>query len=726
LDTMLSSSAVYQVNATVEGRNLDEYAIVGIDSRIRPYFLSSIKNDPDVTGLVVYLKTLRGEIVSKKVRYVPGSAGGNSGQPISIDKDEDAQDTDAPVPGGGSGSPEAAAGQTESGQAASGEAASGSANSQESAEAEPSEEESRGNGSSENDYNEEDANAGQDSSEVEVTAETTAGGGLDMGPVYQIREMKTPSGSGEADDPDELAVYVSNLDGDMPALLFPEKLEMGIYILVFQVLGPHGVLSSSEKLAYYVSDAEFSLGDIQTYHSGDREKSGMVSPGSVIMLETRVNADDRLKPYIIWYSGKQRVREGPVSGGVDRTLWQAPGKTGFQAIRAEVFPFTPPESYKKTAGLSKELSLALSSKQADRAAGNTGIPQQEAVTRWYQLGGDFSDSLAPADTRRKLTPGKGVVSTWLPKAGIYGLAAGPADFYDIPGPLFVPAKELPGYGRLVFRLALESSGTVFSGVFALDRAVQTLKLDLSWNAAAGHLTLRSALDYEEEIQNLSPPSSAADGWITITVDFTVSGNKFWAELGLLSAGEESPGELAALPGKNVPDGKGIVLPGALTGNGVFKIGAPSALSSSSAASVSSLEAAAPAAPVPELPSSSLTSVSAGAAASAVKTEPVKTAVPGDSAPVMILEAALVLFNTGEFAADSADESAESAGEGTPENAEAEPVSGEPDKAPLVSPSKKDGGSASSEKDTDLTRQTEEGEAPYLYNAETLSLLTPEL
>jgi hypothetical protein len=698
LDTMLASNAVYQVNAAVEGRNLDEYAIVGINSRIRPYFLSSLKNDPDVAGLVVFIKTPAGEVVSKKVRYVPGSADYVSGQPISIDEDGDA-------PEDASGSPETGAGWTTPEQEASGEDVSGSVNSEKGTDGEtpPPQEEPLWDDSPENEgEDEESANAGQD-----FFTGTTADGGLDIEQVYQIREKRTSSGYSEAADPDEIAVYVSNLDGDLPALLFPEKLAAGIYILVFQVLGPHGVLSSSEKLTYYVSDAEFSLGDIQAYHSGDMEKSGIVSPGGIIMLETRVNADSRLKPYITWYNEKQRVREGPVSGGVDRMLWQAPGKTGFQALRAEVFPFTPPESYKKTAGLAKELSLAVSSKQTGRSAGNTGIPQQEAVIRWYQLRGDFSDSLAPADAKRKLTPGGGL-STWLPKAGIYGLAAGPADPYTIPGPLFVPDKELPGRGQLVFRLALESSGTVFSGIFTLDRTSQTLKLDLSWDADAGHLTLRYALEYEERIQTLLLPSSAADAWTTVVVDFTVRGNTFRSDIGLLPAEDgKFLTELASLSDKSAPSGKGIVLPGALTGNGAFRIGAsasPPALLSETLPDASpvsrsetlpdassALPSEMPPDASPALPSetSSVSSLipasssalssflspssSLQAASTSVNVEQVKTSLYSASAPVMIVDAALVLFSVGEAVDETAeDEEAEADSEDAPEDAPSGP------------------------------------------------------
>jgi hypothetical protein len=58
-------------------------------------------------------------------------------------------------------------------------------------------------------------------------------------------------------------------------------------------------------------------------------------------------------------------------------------------------------------------------------------------------------------------------------------------------------------------------------------------------------------------------------------------------------------------------------------------------------------------------------------------------------------------------------------------------SGKPDKEPPVSPveevsAKKDGVSAPGGKDTDLTRKTEDGETPDVYNTGTLTLLAPKL
>jgi hypothetical protein len=558
---------VYRVNATVEGRNLDECAVVGIDSRIRPYFLDLIEGDPDVTGLVVFLETPEGEPASRKIRYIPDSSKQSSGTGGSTD--DQILGADVPeIPAGQPGDGETGSGKIDSGVDENLDAESGID------EIPPVDD---GYSSDEN------------SSREKEDGEQFSGadGGREREAVYQIRGKRSFSGT-ETAEPDELVVYVPKLSKELPALLFPETLAVGPYILVFQVLGLQGVLSHSEKLIYYISDAELALGDIQTYHSGNVERSGIVSPGSVLMLETKVNADDRLEPYIVWYHGRNRLKEGPVSEGVDRLLWRTPAQTGFQALKAEIFPFAPPAAYKNTGGLVKQLSLAISSKQARRAAG-TETSQPDSLIRWYQLGGDISDSLAPQDSGRELKPGGDTVITWLPKTGIYGLAAGSGHFYTISGSLFAPDENLPGRGQFVFRLAVQSSGIIFSGIFTLDRTSQTLQLDLSCDADTNRLTLSCALGDEKQDQILFLPFSVRDEWITVAVDFITENRGFWAELSLLSTGNgEIRTELASLSDKSAPAGKGIVLPGALTGEGVFRIGAAVVPANSSTGRASAL------------------------------------------------------------------------------------------------------------------------------------------
>ncbi|GHV96036.1 hypothetical protein AGMMS50293_23560 [Spirochaetia bacterium] len=69
LDSVLSSTGTYQVKALVNDVSLDECSIISSGDKIRPYFASSIDNDPDITGLMVYLKNPKGEILGGKIHY---------------------------------------------------------------------------------------------------------------------------------------------------------------------------------------------------------------------------------------------------------------------------------------------------------------------------------------------------------------------------------------------------------------------------------------------------------------------------------------------------------------------------------------------------------------------------------------------------------------------------------------------------------------------------------
>jgi hypothetical protein len=70
LGMVLPSQGSYRVNAQVDGDyTLDTYSVVTKNSRIRPYFVNSVVNDPDVRGLTVFVQDYSGIVVSRKVHY---------------------------------------------------------------------------------------------------------------------------------------------------------------------------------------------------------------------------------------------------------------------------------------------------------------------------------------------------------------------------------------------------------------------------------------------------------------------------------------------------------------------------------------------------------------------------------------------------------------------------------------------------------------------------------
>jgi hypothetical protein len=409
LGTVVPSSGSYKVNAYINETSLDRSAIIRQDDTILPYFVNSISNDPDVTGLAVSF-----------------------------------QDTSA------------------------------------------------------------NAVANAAASTIAKT-------------LYSLKNMKGNAGE------ERTLVRVSRLDKEFPALTIPKDLPIGRYSMVFQVMGEESVLYQDEKPFFYLGDAEFSPNDINIYLP-DESNSHLIPPGVPVLLETRLNYDDRLSPYVIWYDGKRRFGEGDVTEKTGITLWGASEQTGFHTIRAEFFPFKPEPDMR---GSSRELSLAISGK-----AENAGYFSHIDTLMWYQFRGDIRDSKAPTATERSFAPKTEQAPVWLPGNGIYGLSIGPRDVYllqDISPLLSGERKE----GGFLIRLKPLSEGLVLSAAFNIETSPEPLVMYLLYDGAAFSLILNSPAG-ENAVQS---PQIANDVFVSVIVDF-VSG-----EDGTFSAGirlEDSP------------------------------------------------------------------------------------------------------------------------------------------------------------------------------------------
>jgi len=66
---LFSSGGTYQIKAMVNGSSLESCSIIRKDDKIIPYFAISVVNDPDLTGLLVYLQNSKGDIIGDKVLY---------------------------------------------------------------------------------------------------------------------------------------------------------------------------------------------------------------------------------------------------------------------------------------------------------------------------------------------------------------------------------------------------------------------------------------------------------------------------------------------------------------------------------------------------------------------------------------------------------------------------------------------------------------------------------
>lgn len=81
LDMVLPSAGTYQVDALVNETPLNECSLIGKADRIYPYFVNPVTDDPDVTGLLVFLQDSSGQIVGQKIQYTLGGETAEPEQP---------------------------------------------------------------------------------------------------------------------------------------------------------------------------------------------------------------------------------------------------------------------------------------------------------------------------------------------------------------------------------------------------------------------------------------------------------------------------------------------------------------------------------------------------------------------------------------------------------------------------------------------------------------------
>ncbi|AEF86257.1 putative lipoprotein [Treponema primitia ZAS-2] len=379
--------------------------------------------------------------------------------------------------------------------------------------------------------------------------------------------------TGSREYKDEI-ILVKTLEQYLPAFQILEELDIGQYNIVFQVMGDQEVLYRSFKPIYFLADADFTLGEIQSYLPATNVGKSLIPPGINVVLETEISADKRLDPYIIWQYGKKIIAQGRKSAGANYILWKTPEQPGLLNIRAEVFPLLPGDRLPANMlGKFKSLSLPVSTKVRglkyfDEKAGT--------FTNWYQLWGNLEDTKAPGDTAKQLQTLADKKPRWIPHNGIYGLSTGPQDVYTLPGkPFTVSAGEL-GKGRILLRLA-PLDGTILHAAFAaggglpgnaelnLSAQGETLVLELSsYGVPKDWSPENSAADTPTEDeplrQSLTLNLNEADAYISLFIYFEIAPNRFSAKLSLENPDSETA--LISLPLANPLTGDSTVLLGA--------------------------------------------------------------------------------------------------------------------------------------------------------------------
>jgi hypothetical protein len=429
LDTMLSSGKAYKVNALINGRSLDECAILSRGSEIAPYFDFNIKDDPDIASLVIYLKNYMGKETGPRIKYVlPGKEGENAAEgdalylpPDAVQEGLGAESGDTPE---GTNVAEAGAGSTETERGAPDDAVPTEDSGADTEAGSPAPEPEGGQ-------------SVENNGQVVENSGQPAASGSDM-----------PEEPPRADTTAEIIITVQNFY-DLPSLTFGDDLPFGFYTIVFEVRAANGaVLNSIEKPAFYLASNRLAIEEIVSYLPGVSSAARIVPPGEKIILEAKILAEG-VAPYIIWYEGKNIISEGYKADGADRIFWSSPAQTGFQNISVEVFPFNPSQT-PGMRGLTHDVSLPVSQRH-----GRDGYfaPYSNQLSRWYKLWGNLTDTRDPGNTASALIPADDTEIQWQPVSDTYGLKAGPVNVYKIPGSFFKYIRQNEGSGEIRFRFS---------------------------------------------------------------------------------------------------------------------------------------------------------------------------------------------------------------------------------------------------------------------------------
>jgi hypothetical protein len=407
MDSILPSTGTYKINYSINDATLNELSFFNSNDKISPFFEESVSDDPDVTALVVFLKNSRGNTIGWKVIYTI--------EETAAEKSDEGDDV-FPEPPPSLTTPQWS--------------------SEDSHQADLLED-------GEEELTEEDPAEVELLSDVEEEEE-------DFPAVVTEDEIIQDSYK----DGDELIIVVKSLDGDLPVFPLPNDLPVGRYTLVSHVMSGKDILQKIEKSIYYIGKTVFSYDGIQVHLPGIAESAQVIPKGMVIMLETVLDFDSRLNPYIIWYSGRRKIGEGFFSDGARFLLWKAPEQSGFFSLRAEVFPV---DNHSGLSGYQKDISLLVSSKTIDVNFVSEDIPQ---LLHWYTFEGNLEDSKMVSSAEWMLKTDAKNKPKWAGVNGTYGLLTGSQDVFSFPNVLIT--NDGTETWQLLFRFKPLNDGVILS------------------------------------------------------------------------------------------------------------------------------------------------------------------------------------------------------------------------------------------------------------------------
>jgi hypothetical protein len=517
LDMALSSRKVYKVNANINGLSFDECAILTNSSEISPYFDFNIQSDPDISALGIYLKDERGGETGARIIYIlPGHSMSN----WETEKDSAAGNSDSE--------------ETNSEKSTEADKEAPAEKTEKNITKSPTEPNTgKTAGSAETDKNQSAATPSETLETPETGSENNTPDKEPAGGSYGNTEVT--SAASRYTDPTAI-INVEDLYGELPKLKLDSGLQAGFYTIVFDVIASNGaILNSVEKPFYYLADEKLKIEDIASYLPGISTTARIVPPGEKVLLEVVLEASPEIKPYIIWYNGKEKISEGPAYTGVNRIFWIAPNQNGFQNIRTEIFPFDPSQ-HPFIRGISRSVSLPVSQRHG-RDGYYAGMEIQ--LNRWYRLWGNLKDTRDPASITAELIKTEGVEDAqvqWLPVSGSYGLGIGARDSYQIPGDFFKQIQVNEGSGEVLFRFAPVNAVPDSPLLSALLQDIDPANGGCAIQAILGEQTMILRAFYKYETYETQVPLIYdEDGFVSAAIDF-----QFFETSVTVSIGVETP------------------------------------------------------------------------------------------------------------------------------------------------------------------------------------------
>jgi hypothetical protein len=369
-------------------------------------------------------------------------------------------------------------------------------------------------------------------------------------------------------------IQIESFEQGIPRFPLPENMEIGLYRLVFEVVGKYNTLSITESDLFYLGSVEFSLKDISICLPGLSDNR-LLPPGTTIMLEAGLNFDSRLNPYVIWYNGKTIISEGKISEGAGSILWKAPEQPGFYSLRLEVLPNQLNRNF---SGIFREITLPISAKASQTGYFFGNAPDYPAkrplaagtaytehlmsaesleLLRLYRFEGSLDDaSLMP---ERMFRTASKKAARWAAVGQSYGLSAGPDDNYPLQPIRFLRQGRNHGRGIFLLHARPAAEGIIFSAFFPLlDPANEGVWMDVETLDNAIKLRL-TAKDTSVEMP-VNHDFSWGQGFVPIVVEFSIQPYSFTAKLSL---GEDTSLQSVV---------REIKLPGVLSGEGRINLG----------------------------------------------------------------------------------------------------------------------------------------------------------